>query len=184
MIERFTADLVFILVALLVAAILGFLIGYLPKRVRRAKLLALESEISQQKSENAQLSSKITLLNNEIAQLKAQLENCLKQRESASMPFNATIAREVFNTKVVENDLKIVEGIGEKIESLLNNRGINTWYQLAQTPADTIKDILLQDGGSAYQIHEPRTWPDQAMLAHQGKWKELKELQDQLTAGK
>ena len=184
MIERFTADLVFILVALLVAAILGFLIGYLPKRVRRAKLLALEHEISQQKSENSSLSSKITLLNNEIAQLKAQLENCLKQKESASMPFNAAAAREIFNSKVVENDLKIVEGIGEKIESLLNNRGITTWYQLSQMTADSIKDILLQDGGSNYKIHEPRTWPEQALLAFQGKWKELKELQDQLTAGR
>jgi predicted flap endonuclease-1-like 5' DNA nuclease len=184
MMERFTADLVFILVALILAALLGFLIGYLPKRVRRAKLLALEHENAQKKSENARLESKITLLNNEIAQLKVQLEDCLKQKESASMSFNAAAAREVFKTKIVENDLKIVEGIGEKIESLLNKRGITTWHQLAQTPANTIKDILLQDGGSAYQIHEPRTWPDQAMLAHQGKWKELKELQDNLTAGR
>ncbi len=184
MIERFTADLVFILVALLVAAILGFLIGYLPKRVRRAQLLALQNENTQQKSENERLESKITLLNKEIAQLKLQLENCLKQQESASLPFNAAVAREVFKTKIVENDLKIVEGIGEKIESLLNKRGITTWHQLAQTPADAIKDILLQDGGSAYQIHEPKTWPAQALLAHQGKWKELKELQDHLTAGR
>jgi predicted flap endonuclease-1-like 5' DNA nuclease len=161
--ERFASDLVFILVALIVAALLGFFIGYFSRRIRRARFLALEAE-------------------NE--QLKMKLEACLQQKDKQTKPFDAAAARSAFNMKVVENDLKIVEGIGEKIESLLKNRGISTWYQLSQTSADKIKEILLTDGGPNYNIHEPKTWPAQAQMAYEGRWKELKEYQDQLTAGR
>ena len=161
--ERFASDLVCILVALIVAALLGFFIGYFSRRIRRARFLALEAE-------------------NE--QLKMKLEACLQQKDKQTKPFDAAAARSAFNMKVVENDLKIVEGIGEKIESLLKNRGISTWYQLSQTSADKIKEILLTDGGPNYNIHEPKTWPAQAQMAYEGRWKELKEYQDQLTAGR
>ena len=49
---------------------------------------------------------------------------------------------------------------------------------------DQIKEILLEVGGPQYNIHEPRTWPKQALLAHEGKWAELKKYQDELNAGK
>jgi predicted flap endonuclease-1-like 5' DNA nuclease len=160
--ERFASDLVFILIALLVAALLGFIIGYLYRRISSARFLALEDE-------------------NE--QLNIKLDACMQQKEKL-LPFSAAAARDVFKTKIVENDLKVVEGIGEKIESILNKRGIATWYQLSQTSSDTIKDILLTDGGSAYKIHEPKTWPTQALLAYEGKWEQLKNYQDQLTGGK
>ena len=43
---------------------------------------------------------------------------------------------------VVPDDLKIVEGIGPKIEGLLNNEGIFTFAQLAATAPERIKEIL------------------------------------------
>lgn len=82
-----------------------------------------------------------------------------------------------------ENDLKIVEGIGPKIEQLLNEGGIITWAELATTPVERLREIL-DAAGPRYQIHNPSTWPAQSQLAAEGKWDELKELQEKLTGGK
>jgi predicted flap endonuclease-1-like 5' DNA nuclease len=160
--DRFASDLVFIIVVLVIAALLGFIIGYLYRRIRKEKFIALESE---------------------NLQLKARLENCLQQKEKAVL-FDAPAAKSIFGRNIVENDLTIIEGIGEKIEQLLQKRGITTWHQLSQTTAETIKEILVTDGGNAYQIHDPKTWPAQALLAYEGKWTELKEYQDKLVAGR
>jgi predicted flap endonuclease-1-like 5' DNA nuclease len=89
----------------------------------------------------------------------------------------------VLGKKVVLDDLKIVEGIGPKIEELLHGAGITTWDQLASTPRDTIKAVL-DAAGERFQIHEPATWPQQAGLANTGAWQELKDLQDRLDGGR
>ncbi len=81
------------------------------------------------------------------------------------------------------DDLKIVEGIGPKIEELLHNAGIKTWKALSETSEDKLKEIL-DAAGPSYQIHDPGTWAKQAELADQGKWDELKKWQDELDAGK
>jgi len=81
------------------------------------------------------------------------------------------------------NDLKIVEGVGPKIEQLLNEGGIKTWDELAAAEVDRLKEIL-DAAGSRYQIHDPSTWPAQAKFAAEGKWEELKEYQDMLIGGR
>ncbi len=82
-----------------------------------------------------------------------------------------------------QDDLKIVEGVGPKIESLLQEGGIDTWKKLADSDASDIK-TLLRAAGERYRIHDPSTWPEQAQLASEGKWDELKEFQDALSGGK
>ncbi|MCE7924634.1 MAG: hypothetical protein DYG98_16420 [Haliscomenobacteraceae bacterium CHB4] len=86
-------------------------------------------------------------------------------------------------TKWKWDDLKIVEGIGPKIAELFHKEGIKTWKQLADTSIDRLKEIL-DAAGPNFQIHDPGTWPAQARLADQGKWEELKQLQDDLKGGK
>lgn len=81
------------------------------------------------------------------------------------------------------NDLKVVEGIGPKIEGLLKADGINTWSELAAADVDRIQKIL-DAAGPRYQLAVPRTWPQQAALAAAGDWAALKALQDELNAGK
>ena len=81
------------------------------------------------------------------------------------------------------DDLKIVEGIGPKIEQLLKEGGINTWAELAATPVDRLREIL-DAAGTRYQIHDPSTWPAQSKFAMEGQWEELKEYQDMLTGGR
>ena len=87
-----------------------------------------------------------------------------------------------FNYEQVD-DLKVVEGIGPKIEQLLNNASIFSFSGLASTPVDTVKSILI-NAGDRFKMHDPATWGQQASLAAQGKWNELKTLQDELVGGK
>jgi predicted flap endonuclease-1-like 5' DNA nuclease len=82
-----------------------------------------------------------------------------------------------------KDDLKVVEGIGPAIETLLNGAGIYTFEQLAALPANDLWKIL-EAGGSRFKMHDPTTWPLQAELAASGNWKELSEWQNRLNAGK
>jgi small subunit ribosomal protein S1 len=82
-----------------------------------------------------------------------------------------------------DDDLKKIEGIGPKISELLNLSEIMTFQQLSETPVDTLKGIL-EDAGPRYRVHNPTTWPQQAKLAADGKWDELKTLQDELDGGR
>ena len=83
----------------------------------------------------------------------------------------------------VATDLKKVEGIGPKIEELLNKAGIKSWSGLAAASVDDLKKILA-DAGNKFTRHNPETWPKQAQLCAEGKWDELAEWQDKLDGGK
>jgi len=86
-------------------------------------------------------------------------------------------------TEIQKDKLRIVEGIGPKIEGLLNDRGIYTFQQLAGTPLETLQKILT-NAGPRYRIHDPGTWSKQAAMAATGKTDELKEWQKVLKGGK
>ena len=81
------------------------------------------------------------------------------------------------------DDLKIIEGVGPKIETLLKDGGISTWAELAVASVDRLKEIL-DAAGPRYQIHDPSTWPAQAKFAAEGKWEELKDYQEMLMGGR
>lgn len=80
-------------------------------------------------------------------------------------------------------DLKIVEGIGPKIEQLLKDGGINNWQDLAEATLERLQEILTA-AGERYRIHDPNTWSNQATLAAAGKWAELDKYQDELKGGR
>ncbi|GGG36675.1 hypothetical protein GCM10011414_02530 [Croceivirga lutea] len=82
-----------------------------------------------------------------------------------------------------KEDLTKIEGIGPKIAGLLAENGINTFKLLSEAKVKTLATIL-ENAGSRYRMHKPNSWPKQAKLAHQGKWDELKKLQDKLDGGK
>jgi predicted flap endonuclease-1-like 5' DNA nuclease len=82
-----------------------------------------------------------------------------------------------------KDDLKAVEGIGPKIEKLLHDNNIKTWIDLKNSNVEVLKSILLK-AGERYQLADPTTWPYQAGIANEGKWKELFDYQDTLKGGK
>jgi len=85
--------------------------------------------------------------------------------------------------KIKQDDLKLIEGVGPKIEGLLNDGGINTWKELAEAPTEKVQAIL-DEAGPRYRMHDPATWAKQARLAADEKWEELEELQDRLDGGR
>lgn len=80
------------------------------------------------------------------------------------------------------DDLTVIEGIGPKISRVLQENGIKSFAELATASLDQVEEILQKAGLS--NITEPATWPEQAQLAAEGKWDELKTLQGQLKGGR
>jgi predicted flap endonuclease-1-like 5' DNA nuclease len=180
MAERFTADLLFIVIVLLIAALLGFLIGYYVRKSMKCKKCAewekeneaLNHRIKELEEENNALNARNAKLNDEAAALKLTIGRLESEVKAAAE--KATLKEAVsLKTKIIKDDLKVVQGIGPKISKILINRGITTWKQLSEAPPDTIREYLVQDGGERYRIHNPSTWPDQARLADEGRWDEL-----------
>ncbi len=119
--------------------------------------------------------------------LKKKKKKKAKQKPSKSKSSTngeaVPTASKVVSRNSKESDLKKIEGVGPKIESILKNSGIRTFRQLADTSIEELQK-LLHAAGSRYKMHPPDSWPDQAALAANGQWKDLKELQDKLDGGR
>jgi len=83
---------------------------------------------------------------------------------------------------VEKQKLTRIEGIGPKTEALLNEAGILTYGQLADAEVSQLAEILAA-AGSRYRTMKPGTWPQQASLAAEAKWDELKALQGRISGG-
>lgn len=81
------------------------------------------------------------------------------------------------------DDLKVVEGIGPRIEELCHERGIRTWHELSQTDHSVLQSML-EEAGPRFQMHDPGSWPRQAKLLANGQWTDFKELTDRLDGGR
>ncbi len=79
------------------------------------------------------------------------------------------------------DDLEIIEGIGPKIASVLREAGITSFARLAQTTPDELREILKT---ARVRLAAPESWPQQARLAAEGRWEELRAYQDQLKGGR
>jgi large subunit ribosomal protein L21 len=79
------------------------------------------------------------------------------------------------------DDLTILEGIGPKVNTLLQTAGIATFSQLANADVSSLKEIL---EANDLQFMDPTSWPEQAQLAAEGKSEELKAFQDSLKGGR
>lgn len=82
-----------------------------------------------------------------------------------------------------KDNLKKIEGIGPKIEKLLNAKGIKTFKDLAKAKL-TLLTATLEEAGPRFKMHKPGTWAEQANLAAKGAWEKLEKLQDELKGGK
>lgn len=124
-----------------------------------------------------------------ISKLEADLDACNKAKLAAATvgavggAATTGVASLTSDKPNKRDDLKVVEGIGPKIEGLCNDAGIYTFADLANASAETLKEIL-NNAGSRFQMHDPTTWPKQAELARDSKWDELKKWQDELNKGR
>ncbi len=94
-------------------------------------------------------------------------------------PPDAPGAAAVLGVEIELDDLKVIEGIGPKIESLCHGIGIRTWHDLATTEVSLLK-TMLDDAGPRFRTHDPSTWPRQAGLLAAGRWSDFRELTQQV----
>jgi large subunit ribosomal protein L17 len=87
------------------------------------------------------------------------------------------------STTKKHDDFTKIEGIGPKAAEALHHDGIKTFAKLASSTPEAIKEILEKSGGH-FNNQDPATWPEQAQLAADEKWNELKEWQDKLIGGR
>src|SRR5690554_2869933 len=80
------------------------------------------------------------------------------------------------------DDLKKIEGVGPKAAEAMVAAGMDTFAKVAKAKPEAIATIL-SDASSNLAHLVTDTWPKQAQLAADGKWDELKELQDRLDGG-
>jgi len=92
-------------------------------------------------------------------------------------------AEPVAEVVTAADDLTKIEGIGPKIAELLSNAGITTFALLAAAEDSAVQQVLI-DAGPRFNQHDATTWNEQAALARDGKWAELRELQDRLNGGR
>ncbi len=148
----------------------------------------IAEEMAKEKKENADLYFKLKACEESLAAAQESEESEAPESSQADVE-NVASAPLGFVAPNIEvddpklNDLKIVEGIGPKIEELLKNEGIANLAVLAQTNPDDIKAILDKEG-ERFRLADPSTWPKQAQMAVDGNWDRLEEYQDFLQGGK
>ncbi len=158
------------------------------------KLYLLERDINSDKDKSSStLQADLDACKVHSAKLQAEIDSLKAKSSSAthgfaivtetSYPFDADLAFSVFGKKINQDDLKIVDGIGPKIEELYHNAGIKTWKALSETHLEQSQEIL-NEAGSGYAMHNPESWAKQALLAYHGKWNELKDYQESLDGGR
>lgn len=125
----------------------------------------------------------VAALQTEIAQTAVAVAEGKETAVTVSEPAPSAITMvDKAPEPVQPDDLKVVEGIGPKIEGILHAAGIKTFAQLAATPVDRLEQIVREDAG--IRVAFPDTWPEQAKLAAEGAWEALEKLQDELKGGR
>ena len=118
--------------------------------------------IGKSQGDSKELSATVDQLRLANNQLQADLTSCeesLSEKDSQQSQkeyhFDAKSARAVFGRFINEDDLKIVEGIGPKIEGLFHNYNIKTWKALSRVTVAKCREVL-DSGGEKYRLHVRR----------------------------
>lgn len=90
-------------------------------------------------------------------------------------------AAETAPVAAAADDLTLLEGIGPKINELLQQAGIRTFAQLAATDVERLREILDQ---ANLRIADPATWPEQARLLAEGNQEAFEKLTAELKGGR
>jgi len=162
------------LIPLSVGLICGFF-GYLIGRGSNPTV-DFKLQISQLKQANEKAKA-------DLAKCEQKLAAGSALNRGALQDFDAAEVKKIMGKAVKINDLSLVEGIGPKIRSLFHNYEIRTWKDLAETSVAKCQEVL-DSGGDRYKVHDPASWPMQARMAAEGKWKELARWQHEHKHGK
>lgn len=104
--------------------------------------------------------------------------------EESAEEISVEVEEEIVAEPAAPDDLKRIEGIGPKISSVLQEAGISTFVQLADTAVSQIEQILEAKDPRLLRLADPTSWPEQAALAAAGEWDALEALQGELKGGR
>lgn len=79
------------------------------------------------------------------------------------------------------DDLLVIEGIGPRTSTIVTAAGYTSFADLATADVERLKQAL-RDAG--IRTIDPSTWPEQARLADEGRWDELRALQQRIRNGR
>lgn len=172
----------------------------------KGKIKGLEDDLSDCRAKRASLDSELTLIKGQLKEMKAQGSGKATASSSAastSFAAGSSLAGETGSAEALKfagaassgtkrniygvlqsDNLQVVEGIGPKMDEVLKKYGIHTWKELAASTPESLRALLDKENATQYRIIDPATWPQQAQLAHEGKWEELIALQKRLDTGR
>ncbi len=142
----------------------------------RAEAGALREQLARAQADNRALQSENAALGTRRNELETDAARFL------AVSGLSVAAAAAVQPKQEHDDLTIIEGIGPKIEELLNQHDIRTFAQLADSSVPDLETIL-RGAGSRFQTANPETWPRQARLAANKDWPRLDALKAQLQGG-
>ncbi len=174
----------------IICAILGYLMG----RGKGGTTIDNSGELNMLKDKNAKLEADLAACNKKLTaapvaapkvdtNISSSLGATATAPAAVGLPFDSDAAKAALGKKIKEDDLKVVEGIGPKIESMFKEGGIPTWKALSEASVADCQAIL-DKGGDRYKVHNPGSWPLQATMAYEGKWAELVKWQDEHSHGR
>ena len=176
----------------LVGAVVGWLVEFLLGRQRRmaeeslllAKMRGVQEDLEGCRARAMEQGLEIERLNAALAARASAGSPEVGADASVTRAPEMAIELTPPEAQPVEpDDLALLEGIGPKVNELLNEGGVSTFAQLAATDVERLRSIL-SSGGSRFRVIDPRSWPEQALLARDGKWDELKAFQGTLKGGR
>lgn len=152
----------------------------------------LETKLETCKNARTTLDGDLALLRGKLRESELALSEVLasKTKGSTNIAAAATLAATVkpsvedaWFAAIGSTTLQIIEGIGPKMQEVLNDNGIYSFGEIsAKTPVEL--RAILDKYGDKYRIIDPNTWPQQARLANDKDWKALIQLQKSLDTGR
>ena len=117
---------------------------------------------------------KIKSLNKSLKEHETRVNEMLKLKQEREQEITSLKAKE----RAMQDDFSYLDGVGPKISSILRSAGIKTFAKLATKEVDDLREILVAENPSLLRLSDPTTWPDQAGMAAEGRWENLKALQE------
>ena len=178
-----------------IPALVGIICGILGYRIGKGSTKAKDNstEILNLKTSNSKLKADLDACNQKVMKNAPSSPSTNLGASAASfaagaatseaIAFDASAAKAVFGKNIKQDDLKLVEGIGPKIEGMFKDHDIKTWKALSEASLAECQKIL-DTGGTRYKIHDPASWPMQSKMCYEGRWEELAKWQEEHKHGK
>ena len=162
-----------------------------------ATLQALNTDLSQRDTTIQDLEEQvrerdenIDTANTDIAELRRQnletmdravgAEGQLNELQMLMQEWEQEITALKAKERAMQDDFSHLDGVGPKISATLRSAGVKTFAKLAAKEVDDIKKILVAKNPSLLRLSDPTTWPEQAGMAADGRWENLKALKEGL----